>query len=80
MDTTDEFNATPLHLASIHNKLRTAERLIQAGADIYATLDQNVTITEGIGGSRFYAGSATPIIVARTDEMRGLLKKYGASE
>jgi len=39
-----------------------------------------VTITEGVGGSRFYAGNATPLIIARTDEMRALLKEYGATE
>jgi ankyrin repeat protein len=30
VNATDEFNATPLHLASVHNKLRTAERLSRA--------------------------------------------------
>ena len=43
-------------------------------------LDKGVTITEGLGGSKFYAGNATPLIVARTDEMRDLLKEYGATE
>ncbi len=80
VDSADEYNATPLHLAAVHNKPKAAERLIAAGADIYATLESGVTITEGVGGSRFYAGNATPLIVARTDEMRALLKEYGATE
>jgi ankyrin repeat protein len=80
VDASDEYNATPLHLAAVHNKLKAAEQLIQAGADLNATLDSGVTITEGFGGSQFYAGNATPLIAARTDEMRGLLKEYGATE
>jgi hypothetical protein len=80
VDSTDEYNATPLHLAAVHNKPKAAERLIAAGADITATLDPGVTITEGLGGSKSYAGNATPLIVARTDEMRELLKEYGATE
>jgi hypothetical protein len=43
-------------------------------------LEAGVTITEGLGGSKFYAGNATPLIATRTDEMRDLLKEYGASE
>lgn len=80
VDVTDEYNATPLHLAAIHNKPKAAEKLIEAGADINATLDPGVTIMEGLGGGKFYAGRATPLIVARTDEMRELLRGYGASE
>ena len=80
VDSMDEYSATPLHLAAVHNKPKAAEALIAAGADIYATLEAGVTITEGLGRSKFYAGNATPLIVARTDEMRDLLKEYGATE
>ena len=80
IDHRDEYGATPLHIAVINDKLAATEQLILAGADLNARINKGVKVFEIAGPGQFYAGGATPLIVAQSEEMRDLLKSYGATE
>jgi len=75
-----KYGATPLHIAVINDKLAATEQLILAGADLNARINKGVKVFEIAGPGQFYAGSATPLIVAQSEEIRDLLKSYGATE
>ena len=84
-DAQDKFGATPLHYAVLDDQLPKAEALLTNGASAAVVLNHDIVVkeTSGPGGmnvSTLPAGHYTPLKLARTEPMRALLRKHGATE
>lgn len=85
VDVQDKYGGTPLHHAVLNNELAKAEALLKAGASTSVKLNRDTAVitvggpTGGPGGSSA-AGHFTPLQLAKTNEMKNLLRKYGAAE
>lgn len=78
--------ATPLHVAALKNRVEAAKILIKKGADVNAVLAAGVSTMSmgatGVGSQikteTSDAGGSTPLSLARSEEMKKLLKDAGA--
>ena len=78
VNSTDKYGATPLHHAVVQNKLAAAERLMKGGANVNARLKQGTAVFENMRETD--AGGKTALGIAKSQEMKELLKRYRASE
>lgn len=84
VDSLDKFGATPLHHAALQNRLETARLLLEKGANVNARLSPhaalNVTDFQTWGISSKEIGQATPIKITESEEMKKMLRSFGAIE
>ena len=73
VDPKDEYGATPLHYAVLEDKLDTVKRLLQSRASLRAKLDEGVSVD-----GRTDASGATPLGIAKSEEMKEFLTSRGA--
>ena len=73
VDPKDEYGATPLHYAVLEDKLDTVKRLLQSRASLRAKLDEGVSVD-----GRTDASGATPLGIAKSEEMKEFLTIRGA--
>ena len=73
VDPKDEYGATPLHYAVLEDKLDTVKRLLRSRASLRAKLDEGVSID-----GRTDASGATPLGIAKSEEMKEFLTSRGA--
>ena len=78
VNSTDKYGATPLHHAVVQNKLAAAERRMKGGANVNARLKQGTAVFENMRETD--AGGKTALGIAKSQEMKELLKRYRASE
>lgn len=79
------YGETPLHNAVLGGNIWKAEELLEAGANVNAKLDEStvvkhITKNTRNGKQTYYTGDeiSTPLSLAKTDDMKQLLRKYGA--
>lgn len=78
----DKLGMTPLHYACGKNLTRTAQALIEKGADVNLKVTGPAAITTYSGGSSRQRPikDLTPIQIAEDAELKALLRKHGATE
>ncbi len=84
VDSLDKFEATPLHHAVLQNRLETARALLEKGANVNARLSPHATLHTSDfstwSSSTKDIGQATPIKMTTSEEMKNLLRSFGAIE